>query len=242
VICAEGRFSYQLLTQGVVEPDLKKAKEILNTTSSKAVVVSPRLTVEQIYASAQLAKGLGGSLNYLSGDANGANGNTKIAGEANLALLKRLGASPVSGIESDCVISVGSGINREQAGDAQIIALVSPGAAPDGDLLLPMADPLTIDGTFLNRDGDLAVLNGSIQDPEDKAGLAALAHLADNSDLADLPKIRSALSGEVPELAPITSLNGERLVSTDLAPDLGGVAPDAREIAFKAHLESIGLS
>jgi hypothetical protein len=53
--------------------------------------------------------------------------------------------------------------------------------------------------------------------------------------------VRSALSGDVPELAVITNLNGERLVSTSLTPELGGVAPDAREIAFRTHLRNIGL-
>ncbi len=242
VICAEGRFSYQLLAQGAVESDLAKAKETLATAASKAVVVSPRLTVEQLYASAQLAKDLGASLNYLSGNASAAVSNTKVTGEANLALLTRLGASPLEAADVDCIVSVGSGINRSQAGKASIIALTTPGATPDADQLLPMADPLSIDGAFLNRDGDLAILNGSIQNAEDKAGLSALASLAENEDLADLQKVRSALASEIPELSTINSLNGARLVNTDLAPELSGVAPDAREIAFRSHIESLGLS
>ncbi len=242
VICAEGRFSYQLLAQGAVESDLAKAKETLATAASKAVVVSPRLTVEQLYASAQLAKDLGASLNYLSGNASTAVSNTKVTGEANLALLTRLGASPLEAADVDCIVSVGSGINRSQAGKASIIALTTPGATPDADQLLPMADPLSIDGAFLNRDGDLAILNGSIQNAEDKAGLSALASLAENEDLADLQKVRSALASEIPELSTINSLNGARLVNTDLAPELSGVAPDAREIAFRSHIESLGLS
>jgi hypothetical protein len=105
-----------------------------------------------------------------------------------------------------------------------------------------MADPISIDGAFLNRDGDLAILNGSIKDPQDQAGLSALASLADSAELADLDKIRASLANEVPELKALTNLNGDRLVSTDLAPELDGVAPDAREIAFISHMESIGLS
>ncbi len=242
VICAEGRFSYQLLNQGSVEADLNQARQTLSSAASKAIVVSPRLTVEQIYASAQLAKGLGASINYLSGDTGEVMSNTKVRGEANLALLKRLGATPYDGATVDCILSVGSGISRAQAGKASIIALATPGVAPEADQLLPMADPLTIDGAFLNRDGDLAILRGSIQDPEDRAGLSMLAALADNSDLADLSKVRATLAGEVSELASLTSMNGERLISTDLSPELGGVAPDSRELAFRAHLESIGLS
>jgi hypothetical protein len=230
------------MAQEAVDSDLDKAKQALAAASSKVVVVSPRLTVEQLYASTQLAKSLDASLSYISGEAGEAASNKKIAGEANLALLKRLGATPLNGADYDCVVSVGSGISRTQAGQANIIALATPGAVTDADQLLPMADPISIDGAFLNRDGALAVLNGSIKNPEDQAGLSALASLADNSDLADLNKVRSSLAGEVSELRVLTNLNGDRLISTDLTPELGGVAPDAREIAFSKHMETIGLS
>ncbi len=241
VICAEGRFSYQLLAQDMFVGDLDQAKQTLAAAPTKAVVVSPRLTVEQLYVSAQLAKALGAALNYLSGNAGEAISNTKIPGEANLALIKRLGATPFSG-DVDCILSVGSGISREQAGAASVIALATPGATVEADQLLPMADPITINGTFLNRDGALAVLNGSIQNPADRAGLSTLAALAENDELNDLGSVRDALVSEIKELDVITKLNGERLLNTELAPELGGVAPDAREIAFRGHLESIGLS
>ncbi|MEJ2529986.1 MAG: hypothetical protein P8Z39_07950, partial [Gammaproteobacteria bacterium] len=172
VICAEGRFSYQLLAQGAVDSDLDRARQTLAAAASKSIVVSPRLTVEQIYVSAQLAKGLGATLNYLAGNTGAAENNSKISGEANLALLKRLGATPLDATDMDCIISVGSGISRAQAGKASIIALTTPGAVPEADQLLPMADPLTIDGAVLNRDGALAILRGSMQNPEDRAGVS----------------------------------------------------------------------
>ena len=209
--------------------------------TSKAVVVSPRLTVEQTYASAQLAKGLGASLHYLAGDAAEAAGNTKIAGEANLALLKRLGATPFAATV-DCVVSVGSGISKGQAGKASIIAMATPGTTPEADHLLSLADPLSIDGAMLNRDGDLAILKGSIQNPEDKFGLSSIAALAENSDLSDLGLVRDALASEVKELGAITKLNGTRLVNTEMAPALSGIAPDARELAFRGHMIGLGLS
>ncbi len=242
VICAEGRFSYQLLSQGSVEADIAQAKQTLAAASSKAVVISPRLTVEQIYLSAQLAKGLDASLNYLEGTSGEITGNTKISGEANLALFQRLGATPLTEAAVECIVSVGSGISRSQAGNASIIALTTPGVTPEADQLLPMSDPLTIDGAVLNRDGALAILRGSMQNPDDKAGISTLAELADNRDLADLEQIRSALASEVPELAVITKLNGDRLVTTELTPELGGVAPDSRELAFRNHMETIGLA
>lgn len=242
VICAEGRFSYQLLAQGAVASDLTQAKQTLAAAASKAIVVSPRLTVEQTYASAQLAKGLGATLNYLSGNAGAAVGNAKVTGEANLSLLKRLGATPLAATDVACILSVGSGISRAQAGNACIIALTTPGTAPDADQLLPMADPLIIDGAVLNRDGALAILRGSMQNPADQAGISTLAGIADNVDLADLSKVRAALASEIPELAVLTKLNGERLAATELTPELGGVAADSRELAFRRHMADIGLA
>lgn len=242
VICAEGRFSYQLLAQDAVAADMEQAKQALATAANKAVVVSPHLTVEQVYASAQLAKGQGASLNYLAGTAGEAVSNTKISGEANLALLKRLGATPLKGSDADCILSVGSGIGRDQAGKANIIALVTPGVTAEADQLLPLADPLTIDGAVLNRDGDLAILRGSMQNPDDMAGLSTLAALSDSDELNDLGTVRSALAAEISELAVLTDLNGDRLVNTNLAPELGGVAADSRELAFRSHMKSIGLN
>ncbi len=242
VICAEGRFSYQLLANGVVAADIDQAKQTLAAAASKAVVVSPRLTVEQIYASAQLAKAEGASLNYLAGTAGEAAGNTKINGEANLALLQRLGATPLEGSDADCILSVGSGISRDQAGKASIIALATPGMAPEADQLLPLADPITIDGAILNRDGDLAVLRGSMQNPDDTAGLSTIAALSGSGEMADLEAVRSALAAEVSELAALANLGEGRLIGTDLAPELGGVAADGRELAFRSHMESIGLN
>jgi formate dehydrogenase major subunit len=241
VICAEGRFSYQLQAKGAhALGDLAAAKAALQGAGSAAVVVSPRLTVEQTYAAAKLAAAAKASLTYLAGEAGEAEGNRKIRGEANLALLNKLGATPLNG-SVDCIVSVGAGVTKEQAGSAALIALATPGAAAEGDHALAMADPLNISGAVLNRDGKLALLNGSLQDEVDPAGLATLAALAGDDTLADLAAVRKALASEVSELSALNSLNGDRLVDTGLAPELGGVAPDAREQAFQAHLSSLGL-
>ncbi len=241
VICAEGRFSYQLMNQvdGKAAGDPAKARELLANAKAPAIVVSPRLTVEQIYAAATLARNSNGSLHYLAGDAEASAGNGKVKGEANLALLNRLGATPLGDHNADCIVSVGAGVTKAQAGKAALIALATPGAAADGDQILPLADALTIDGAVLNRDGALGILRGSLQDAADPAGLATLATLQ-GSEL-ELAAVRSALAAEVPELAVITKLNGERLTASGLTPELGGVTPDARESAFQAHLSSLGL-
>jgi hypothetical protein len=132
-------------------------------------------------------------------------------------------------------------VTKEQAGSAALITPATPGAATEADHALAMADPLNISGAVLNRDGKLALLNGSLQDQADPAGLATLAALAGDDTLADLAAVRNALASEVSEFSALNSLNGARLVDTGLAPELGGVAPDAREQAFQAHLSSLGL-
>ncbi len=241
VICAEGRFSYQLQAKGAdAQGDIAAATAALQGAGSAAVVVSPRLTVEQAFAASRLAAAANASLHYMAGDAGETDGNRKIPGEANLALLNRLGATPFAG-SPDCIVSVGAGIHKGQAGNATLIALATPGTATDADQVLPLADPLNISGAVLNRDGNLALLNGSLQDEADPAGLATLAALAGDAELGDLAGVRKALASAVSELGALNSLNGARLVDTGLTPELGGVAPDAREQAFQAHLASLGL-
>ena len=71
---------------------------------------------------------------------------------------------------------------------------------------------------------------------------STIAALSSSAELADLGAVRSALAAEVSELAALTSLSDDRLVSTDLAPELGGVAADSRELAFRSHMEAIGLN
>ncbi len=241
VICAEGRFSYQLSAKGADSAgDIAAAREALQAAGSAAVVVSPRLTVEQTFAAYKLAASSNGSLHYMAGEAGDNEGNGKISGEANLALLHKLGATPLDS-SADCIVSVGAGVSREQTGSATLIALATPGTAADADHALSMADPLNISGAVLNRDGRLALLYGSLQDAADPAGLATLAALAGDDALGDLTTVRKALAAEISELSILTSLNGARLVDAGLAPELGGVAPDGREQAFQAHLAALGL-
>ncbi len=241
VICAEGRFSYQLWgTANAQQDDTAAAHKALQSATASAVVVSPRLTVEQTFAAATLARKNSASLHYLAGEIGESVGNSKIEGEANLALLHRLGATPLTD-GADCIISVGAGLSREQAGKATLISLATPGSATEADHLLTLADPLNINGAILNRDGALALLHGALSDAADSAGLRALAELADEGSLNDLTAIRQALAAEISELAILTSLNGSRLIQTELTPELSGVTPDGREQAFQAHLSALGL-
>ncbi|MCP4040987.1 MAG: FAD-dependent oxidoreductase, partial [Gammaproteobacteria bacterium] len=111
VICAEGRFSYQLLGKSTTTTGTEEqAKELLAASKRVAVVVSPRLTIEQTYAAARLAREHNGNLHYTAAtEIRGATSAAgKIHGEANVALLKRLGATPwKTPNPSDCVLLVG---------------------------------------------------------------------------------------------------------------------------------------
>ncbi len=243
VICAEGRFSYQLLANvSTAQGDINKARETLTHAKRIAVIVSPRLTVEQHFAAMQLAQQFNASLHYLTGGIGRTVGNSKITGEANLALLHRLGATPWSAKSVDCILSVASGISRSQAGETTLIALATPGTTPAADQTLSMADPLMIDGALLNRDGALSILHGNGKDRADPAGLSTLQALGSTSSGSSLAGIRTALAEIVEELAGLTKLNGDRLITTKLEIILGGVGPDCREAALKEHMVSIGLS
>jgi len=242
VICAEGRFSYQLLANpSQPYSELSQARHTLANSENIAVIVSPRLTVEQHYSSMRIAKELNAPLHYLSGEMGHTDGNTKITGEANLALLKRLGATPWEQSSSDCILSVASGVTRTQAGNAIIIALSTPGTTPEADQHLPLADPLTIDGCLLNRDGALAVLHGAQENRTDPAGINTLQALRVDQSHDSLTTIRKAIVRLVSDLSPLSHLNGSRLIQTSLTPELKSVAADSREIAFRGHLTQIGL-
>jgi hypothetical protein len=242
VICAEGRFSYQLWDDATEQQDTTEARQALKNASSSVVVLSPRLTVEQTFIAATMARGVNASLHYLAGEVKASSGNSKIEGEANLALLHKLGATPLNG-SADCIVSVGAGVTKEQAGKATLISIATPGSATVADYQLQLPDPLNINGSILNRDGALALLHGALPNATDPAGLSALAALAGDVRLGDLATARRSLATEVSEFAPLNSLNGDngRLIETAMAPELGGIAPDGREQAFQAHLASLGL-
>ncbi len=100
VICAEGRFAYQLLAKREQSPlngQMDSARTLLGKGGSISVIVSPKVTIEEAYGAAKLAKQYNGSLYYAAGDEVKAGDKpfSKINGEANIALLSRLGATPM---------------------------------------------------------------------------------------------------------------------------------------------------
>lgn len=241
MICAEGRFAHKIIDLGSekeISEYVAKAKTALDGAGSAAVVVSPRLTVEETYAAAQVAKATNAGLFYQTAEAIAGSPKPygKMAGEANVALLNKLGAKPLNGAAADVAVLVGASASVSGA------KVVSIGSKPAlGDVIITTADPLETDGAVLNRDGQLAALSPILGDASSRSTLAVLAELAGNAALADLVQVRAKLAGEVAELAAIIGLEGGRVTKTNLAPELAAVAPDAREQAFADHLKELGL-
>ncbi|MBF0189283.1 MAG: FAD-dependent oxidoreductase, partial [Magnetococcales bacterium] len=251
-ICAEGRFSYKLTEGGdgvdssVWERSINSARELMFKAEKVAVVVSTNLTVEETYAASQLATNGGGALYYVPGDSiEGEKAPlSKIQGEGNLALINRLGAKPWGiGVSADLVVLVDARVDPEhrQLGDTSVIAIGPFQTLDSVAVNITTSDPLNTEGAFLNREGSLAILRPALGRDDAHTIQSALAALANTNSLADLTSVRTKLAESVSELAPLTKLNGERLVTTALKPEPAAVASGSKETAFSNHMESIGL-
>ncbi|MBF0271603.1 MAG: FAD-dependent oxidoreductase [Magnetococcales bacterium] len=240
IICAEGRFRHRLLPGRMGEDDLNtltSAQALLSGSGKVAVVVSAKLTVEESYAAARLARRLGAGFYYGSGlviqDAEKPHG--KIRGEANVALLTRLGAKPwQDSTPVDCLLLVNVWVDTSHLNGAKVIAMSVGSCGPyiHAELNLTMADPLMTEGAFLNRDGALTLLQNCLPAAKDRAGYWVLSALANEPGLADLQTLRRELVQEVPELAALLNSRGERVAPTGLSPQRVAVADDCREMAF----------
>ncbi len=247
VICAEGRFGYQLMAKReevALNGQVDEARALLDKAGSVAVVVSPKLTIEEAYSAAQLAKKYNASFHYAAGAGVQAGGKklSKIRGEANVALLTRLGATPWdASTAADSVVMVNTEVDAAQTDSANVVVVNAHGG-PKAGIHIPIADALETEGAFLNRDGALGSLACGLPDPGDKSGFKVLARLAGADNLTDLSDLRKALVDEVPELKSVIGLNGDaRIVATDLAPELAAAGLDSREAAFAAHMEQMQL-
>lgn len=247
-ICAEGRFSYRLLGQTAAADHattVHKAKELLFAAKRVAVVVSPFRTVEEIYAAAMVAREYAGTLHYVLSSSDRQNGKPrgKIRNEANVALLHRLGAIPMSpGVDADCLVLVEARVDAHQLGSTQVIIVGNHDVGVKG-LRIPVADPLTSQGAFLNRDGQLAMLATTpLAGGKGVAAYQTLLALAGKGALGDLGYLRVKLVEEVRELAALARMDGQRLTATELAPELVAVATDARGVAFGDHMKALGLT
>lgn len=251
MICAEGRFSHQLLDQNPVRPEevesaLHHAEERLDQAVRMAVVVSPWRTVEEIYAAWRLAQRHGGSLHYVTGETirEHCRPHGRIVGEANLALLDRLDATPwrsVAGL--DTLVLLEAPVDSATLDDSTcVIALETHPVLRDVSVWVPVADPLQQDGAVLDREGSLVALRKvGLQDGR-IPGLCALRRLARESDAGDLRLIRAMLADRIPELAVLPRLEAGETLPTNLPPRLAAASQDTRHQAFVAHMAALSLN
>ncbi|MDP2752474.1 MAG: FAD-dependent oxidoreductase [Rhodocyclaceae bacterium] len=234
-ICAEGRFSYQLFNGQAIPNQtaaIAKARSLIAT--AQAIVVSPWLPVEDLYAAVCLSRELKSEIVYLAtsitpaltplspcGRGAGGEGgggvanNGKLIGEVNAALLHRLGVKPVSILPKvDCLIAVGAFITSEQVEGAQVISSVISSVISIGryDIGIPStvqiiaADPLETRGVFLNGEGDLGIMRSEAIHQNHKNAMRDVLTTLSTEGHRDLATLRNALANEVPELAVLNRL------------------------------------
>ena len=250
VICAEGRFGYQLLggkESQVDQSSVEEAREILAAAGELAVVISPRLTIEQTYAAERLARSFGGKLFYLLGEDTALETQErgeygKKTGEANVAFLERLQATGLKkgeALSADTVLLVGTEIETT---DGKKVIEVNPSKG-NADAYFVLSHPLRTEGMMINRDGDLGIVRAVLpkSDHEHDCHML-LVELAGEESLAGLDALRNKLADEIEELSMIrTPEKGERLCKSGLEPVLKSVMPDSREGVFAEHLKAIGM-
>ncbi|MEO5328072.1 MAG: FAD-dependent oxidoreductase [Magnetococcus sp. THC-1_WYH] len=247
VICAEGRFGYQLLPLRTTKDNdlaIQKGRELLGQGGKIAVLVSPKVTVEEAYAASRLAKRMGGGLYWVgSGGIQGAaKPGGKMVGEANVAFLKLLGGAEWHGEAADILVTVNVSKVAKKSSQARIIALSSHGIQEDVGVMIAIADPLETSGTFLNRDGDLCVLNKALVNQGVPTGVNALMRLCGEDGLAEVESLRQALAAEVAQMAVVAKLNGQRVIKTGMVPELTATLADSREMAFAQHMKAMELA
>ena len=253
-ICAEGRFSYQMLasSEQVVDHSvaMKAARSSLEKADSLSVVVSPQLTVEEIYMASRLAESKKGSLFYPEGKAPQASPKArgKIFHEANVALLQRLGAVPwQEDQQAGLLVMVGCRVlARNIAPDQSIFVGGSDTRGREG-IRVHTSDPLLSEGLFLNRDGALVLLQpvfgrAQVSQGGEQAGFRVLAQLAGEPAPVELDAVRQKLSEKVPELGPMQDMSFGRIFKTALPPVLISSPPDERQLAFAAYMKEKGLA
>ena len=249
-ICAEGRFSYPLMsaTPSVNNGSaINQANGLLSKANRVSVVISPQLTVEEIYTAYHVGKNNNGAIFYPQGDAvrGPAKNRGKIRSEANVALLQRLGAKPWQADETvDVLVMVGCQVSASNIPASQQVSVGKSYGNNGTGLRVHTTDPLLSEGFFLNRDGSLVVLQpalGSSQQTDDQAGFRVLAQLAGEPELGSLEAVRRRLTDQVPELAPLHVINGGRIVDTTLPPVLVASVPNERQVGFREHMKSMEL-
>ena len=248
-ICIEGRFAFQLeetkKQRGIIDQSAlsKAAQASINDAKSLAVIVSPTLTVEAIFAAKLLCDEKNGTLHYLQGSEQTQSKNpySKLHGKANIALLSRLGATNWDKQSSDCIVVIGATLDNKPENCAKLISLNTYEAGVIADTKLVIPDPLRTEGSFLTETGDLALLSSKNTATIYDSALVTISLLANNSIPSSVEDIRSRLVEEVSEFKGLEQGSSTRLIKTNLAPLIADIKGDSRELVFANHVKAKGL-
>jgi hypothetical protein len=249
MICREGRFTNHLqnkaivLTENELSEQLNSAKGILDTAGKVAVIVSPKLTVETLFTAKALCDKKNGTLYYVTGEKSEPNKfpYAKLENSANVSLLSKMGAKVWDNSGADCILLVGAHLENKPKESTKVITISNfkNGVKPDAQL--PLTDPLKSEGAVINDLGALAFIKTNIPVDKNLTPHALLSNLGGLSGFDDIASIRKQLAESVTELKGLLVSSNDRLVKTDLTPEMIDVAPDCREVAFAKYCEDLGL-
>jgi hypothetical protein len=248
MICREGRFSNHLQDKAIVLTDdelteqLNNARGIMDNAGKLAVIVSPKLTVETLFTAKSLCDAKKGTLYYLSGEKSKPNKFpfAKLKNSANISLLNKIGAKVWDNPDTDCILLVGAYLENKPQG-SKVITMSNFKNGFVSDAQIPLADPLKSEGTIINDLGALAFINTNIPVNKNLTPHALLSNLGGLNGFDDIASIRKQLAESVTELNGLLVSSNDRLVKTDLTPEMINVAPDCREVAFAKYCEGLGL-
>jgi len=249
MICREGRFSNHLQNKAIVLTDselieqLKNARDILDNARKLAVIVSPKLTVETLFTAKTLCDEKKGTLYYLPGEKSEPNKFpfAKLKNSTNASLLSKIGVKAWDNPNTDCLLLVGAHLENKPQESTKVITMSNfkNGVVPDAQI--PLADPLKSEGAVITDNGYLAFLNTNIPVDKNLAPHALLSNLGGLNGFDDIASIRKQLAESVTELNGLLNNGSDRLVKTDLSPEMIDVAPDCCEVAFAKYCEGLGL-
>ncbi len=246
-ICAEGRFNYLAPKKLEEVGDLKLARKIIKSSRNLLVVVSPWLTVEEIFTASQFCYDNDGTLFYqpASQRSQSKYPYSKTPGLANVSLLKRLGAKELDldfdEDSSDCIVMIGSYLPLEipeAIKDIKIVALSNHPVGPRPRVVINVPNALSKDGAYLNSNGELAFLQSQLHD-EKKSISSLLSQISEAKEgYGDIQSLREQLVKVVPELHNLLTQGSKRVVETGLKPVNAVVMADAKEVAFAQYLKN----
>jgi hypothetical protein len=152
-----------------------------------------------------------------------------------------LGAKAWDDSGTDCILLVGAHLENKPKESTKVITISNFKNGVEPDAQLPLADPLKSEGAVINDTGTLAFINTDIPVDKNLTPHAILSNLGDLNGFDDIASIRKQLAESVTELNGLLDSGNNRLVNTDLTPEMIDVAPDCREVAFAKYCEGLGL-